>query len=217
MPAKPLDVGDLRFARKGDAVEHFRRILYRYDVGVALPEPDATHIYWLLERHPEAAAKIGAGVKVFSTRNALYGTRCFEVRRTDGSTTDFSIKPCLDGKPPSVFSEMSRALRSEAAEDTKQMKWHYFRESVHPEKKVPCALTGRLVSLDEAEIDHVPPNTFKALVERFLNENGIIPENALLTPSRDNQYAPQLVDRALVERWRLFYRAHAAVRIVARG
>jgi len=51
-----------------DAAEHFRQILRRHDPGVAPSEPDATHVYWLLERHPEAAAKIGAGVKEISTR-----------------------------------------------------------------------------------------------------------------------------------------------------
>jgi len=43
MPSKPLDIGNLSFARKGDAAEHFRKILYRHEVGVALGEPDATH------------------------------------------------------------------------------------------------------------------------------------------------------------------------------
>jgi hypothetical protein len=61
MPARPLEIGTLTFAKKGDAVEHYREILYRYGVGVVIPEPDATHLYWLLERHPEAATKIGVG------------------------------------------------------------------------------------------------------------------------------------------------------------
>jgi hypothetical protein len=33
-----------------------------------------THVYWLLERHPEAAAKIGVGVKEISTRKAMFDT-----------------------------------------------------------------------------------------------------------------------------------------------
>jgi hypothetical protein len=108
MPAKPLEIGTLTFAKKGDAVEHYREILYRRDVGVAIPEPDATHVYWLLERHPDAAAKIGIGVKEFSTRNAMFSTRCFEIRRTDGTTTDFSFKPCLDGNDPLVINANSQ-------------------------------------------------------------------------------------------------------------
>jgi bifunctional pyridoxal-dependent enzyme with beta-cystathionase and maltose regulon repressor activities len=48
MTSKPLDTGDLSFARKGDAAEHFRQILRRHDPGVALSEPDATHVYWLV-------------------------------------------------------------------------------------------------------------------------------------------------------------------------
>jgi hypothetical protein len=216
MPSKPLDIGDLSFARKGDAAEHFRKILYRREVGVVLAEPDVTHVYWLLERHPEATTKIGAGVKEFSTRTAMYNTRCFEIRRIDDTATDFSIKPCLDGKAPSAFAETLRALRTEVVEDIKQMKWEVFRASSRPDGKAPCALTGRLLSLEEAMIDHAPPKTFKALAEQFLDENRIVPHDALLTPGKDNQYTPHLADRDLAEKWREFYRANAAPRIVAR-
>jgi hypothetical protein len=216
MPSKPLDIGDLNFARKSDAAEHFRQILRRYDPGVVLSELDATHVYWLLERHPEATAKIGAGVMEFSTRKAMFDTRCFEIRRIDGSTTDFSVKPCLDGKAPSAFAETLRAMRSEVAEDIKQMKWEFFRASTHTDGKASCALTGRLLSLEEAMIDHAPPKTFKALAERFLDENRIVPNEALLTPAKDNQYTPHLADRDLAEKWRGFYRTNAAPRIVAR-
>jgi hypothetical protein len=216
MLAKPLEIGTLTFAKKGDAVEYFREILYRHDLGVTIPEPDATHLYGLLERHPEAVAKIGVGVKGFSTRRAMFNTRCFEVHRTDGTTTDFSFKPCLDGKAPSALAEALRAFRTEVAEDTKQMKWEFFRASKHLEQKVACALTGRLLSLDEAAVDHAPPNTFKALAERFLAQHGIVPTSALVTPSKDNQYTPRLADRTLAEKWRDFYRANASVRVVAR-
>jgi len=216
MPAKPLEIGMLIFAKKGDAAEHFREILYRYETGVAIPEPDSTHIYWLLERHPEAAAKIGAGIQEFSTRRAMFNTRCFEIRRTDGTTTDFSVKSCLDGKSPSAFAEALRALRAEVTEDTNQMKWEYFRSSKHPDQKVPCALTGRLLSLDEAAADHAPPNTFKALAEKFFSLQAIVPTSDLLTPPRDNQYTPVLANRDLAEQWRAFYRTNANVRIVAR-
>jgi hypothetical protein len=216
MASKPLDIGDLSFARKGDAAEHFRQILHRHDLGVPLSEPDATYVYWLLERHPEAAAKIGVGVKEFSTRKAMYNTRCFEVRRTDGTTTDFSIKPCLDGEAPSAFAETLRALRTEVIEDIKQMKWEFFRASAHPDGKAPCALTGRMLSLEEAMINHAPPKTFKALAERFLAEDNIVPSDELLIPARDNQYTPHLADRDLAAKWREFYRANASPRIVAR-
>jgi hypothetical protein len=52
------------------------------------------------------------------------------------STTDFSVKPCLDGKAPSAFAETLRAMRTEVVEDIKQMKWEFFRASTHPER--PC-------------------------------------------------------------------------------
>jgi hypothetical protein len=73
-----------------------------------------------------------------------------------------------------------------------------------------------MLSLEEAIIDHAPPKTFKALAERFLAEDNIVPSDALLTPAKDNQYSPHLADRGLATKWRDFYRANAAPRIVAR-
>src|SRR5438445_13709877 len=39
MPAKPLEIGTLTFAKKGDAVEHCREILYRHTVEPSFPNP----------------------------------------------------------------------------------------------------------------------------------------------------------------------------------
>src|SRR6266700_3015445 len=91
--------------------------------------------------------KSGVGVKEFSTRKAMFDTRCFEIRRIDGSTTDFSVKPCLDGKAPSAFAETLRAMRTEVVGDIKQMKWEFFRASNHPDGRSPLCLDRPAVCL----------------------------------------------------------------------
>jgi hypothetical protein len=45
--------------------------------------------------HPEAADKIGSGIKDFSVRSADFGTKCFWVNRTDGTTDKFSHTACV--------------------------------------------------------------------------------------------------------------------------
>ncbi|RIV85959.1 DCL family protein [Aurantiacibacter zhengii] len=95
MPAKPLTIGKHHFARKGDAQNFFREMLYRYDLADKVSQEDETVLRLLLDRHPEASEKIGAGVDSFSIRSADFGTRCFWINRVDGSTEKFSFKACL--------------------------------------------------------------------------------------------------------------------------
>ena len=91
MPAKPITLGPLHFARRGDAVAHLKAMLNRYDVGDRVSSDDAVILRAALEHHPKAAEKIGAGIADFSVRSADFGSKCFWVNRTDGTTEKFSI------------------------------------------------------------------------------------------------------------------------------
>ncbi|MEV5033970.1 DCL family protein [Sphingobium sp. LMC3-1-1.1] len=95
MPAKPLDLGPMHFAKRGDAVAHLNDMLHRYDLGDRVNEADAVILRAALERHPEAPDKIGCGITHFSVRTADFGTRCFWLNRTDGTTEKFSHTACI--------------------------------------------------------------------------------------------------------------------------
>ncbi|MEQ9518564.1 MAG: DCL family protein [Parvibaculum sp.] len=94
MPAKPIKIGSLAFKKKGDANEFFKSMLYKYDLGDKVSADDAKHLTVLVVMHPEADEKIGVGIESFSVRTADYGTRCFWINRTDGTTEKFSFKSC---------------------------------------------------------------------------------------------------------------------------
>lgn len=94
MPAKPVKIGSRSFARKGDANDFFRNMLYKYDLGDKVTDEDAEILTYLVHMHPEATDKIGAGIDSFSVRTADYGTRCFWINRVDGSTEKFSFRAC---------------------------------------------------------------------------------------------------------------------------
>ena len=69
-------------------------MLYKYNLGDKVSAEDAEHLTALVARHPEADEKIGVGIESFSVRTADYGTRCFWINRTDGTTEKFSFKAC---------------------------------------------------------------------------------------------------------------------------
>jgi len=97
MPAKPISFGDMHFAKKGDAVAFLNKILHKYNVGDKVSTDDAQILLAALAHHPEGEQKIGCGITHFSVRSADYGTKCFWVNRTDGSTEKFSHKACVYG------------------------------------------------------------------------------------------------------------------------
>jgi hypothetical protein len=217
MVSIPLEIGALPFPTKDAAKEHFRNILYRHVIGSRIPDPDATALSWLLERHPEFDQKIGVGIEYFSVRDAIYGTRCFEIVRTDGSKTDFSFGSCVHGKPPPPLTEALAALRAEVTGDILKKKREWFLEHGDNEGRVACAITGARVTIDEAHADHAPPRPFGTLAISFLTARGIRPGPSLVTPPGDNQYQPLLADRNLARAWSDYHHELAVIRIVAKS
>lgn len=216
MVAKAVQVGALAFPTKQSAEEYFREILYRYEFGQLLDEPDTTAVAWLLERHPELPLKVGVGIQAFSVRSAIYGSRCFELIRIDGTRTDFSFKSCVDGKAPSPVAQVLTALRAEVASDILDKKREWFVQNADSEGRVACAISAVLVSFDESHADHAPPRSFGTLAIAFLAARQIEPTLGLVTPPADNQYQPTLADRALASDWVAYHHRLAVIRVVAR-
>lgn len=92
---RPVDLGVIKFAKMGDAREHFHRMLQSYQPGDVVGAEDGAQLAELLKRHPDCAAKVGVGIAQFEVIEADFGSQCFAVRRVDGSFEDFSYKTCI--------------------------------------------------------------------------------------------------------------------------
>lgn len=75
-----------------------RQILHDSDLGVELDRPLQEFMADILQRHPEAAQKIGPGVRAIRVTTSKYGNRCFEVLRVDETSAEFSYLKCLKRK-----------------------------------------------------------------------------------------------------------------------
>jgi hypothetical protein len=211
-----IEVGDLRFATKAAAINHFRGMLHRHPIGVRIPEPDASELGWLLERHPEYCQKQGAGIDYFITEKTVYGKRGFRIIRIDKSSTDFSYNCSINGTAPTALSEALRAMRAEVVDDILGKKHDYFREHGGPDGTVPCAITNVPITIDGAHADHAPPRSFGTLAIAFLEALGIDPAT-FITPPADNQYEPRIADPVLAEAWRAYHHKLAVIRVVAKS
>jgi len=79
-------------------------------------------------------------------------------------------------------------------------------------------ISGIVIPVNEVAVDHTPPNTFKAILEAFLDEEGIdlhdvglrqLEESSMLT-------VPALDDDTL-QRWFDFHQQRATLRIISKA
>lgn len=95
--AKPITIGDKSFKTQSEANAFISELLNSQQLKTPIPEPHHSFLCSLLDLHPRAKAKIGAGVKHFTVEPAKGGTRCFYITRVDGTRDDFSTGKCVRG------------------------------------------------------------------------------------------------------------------------
>lgn len=209
--SKPVEIAGLSFPTTEAFKEHVRGLLHQFQQGHVIGEPHHSFLCQLVKRHPEAAEKIGPGIKHFKViSNYVHRTPCFCLVRTDGTFTDFSYMKCIT--PPTPWREYVDALRCAVADQIIEAR----EEAFGFEEEIRCPLQGILMTRNMTHVDHVPPDTFSVLVERFNDEEWIHEADPPGTTEGDNESGRQLVDKGLEERWRYFHKVHAKLRVISR-
>jgi hypothetical protein len=92
----------------------------------------------LLERHPRASEKKGAGVESISygEHPTYAGTQCFMINRTDGTKEDFSFRKCIQA----IFPEESKK-RNQRSDDHKRKSGVNNNKRDSPNKKKQKMMT----------------------------------------------------------------------------
>lgn len=211
---EPGDEDFLEFPTKAKAIEFFRAMLNRYHAGTPIPEPDSTYLLNLLERHPRAQQKFGDGILHFFKKMTDQGTFCFWLKRKGGSETDFSFYDCVSGKGKSPLQEFSEACRAAVEPELALKKVQFFEERGDAEKKVACEITGERIAIYESHLDHKKPLTFQVIVHTFLTANAVDLAQVALKRPGDGEHKITFEDDALAERFRVYHRALAQLRIV---
>lgn len=212
MAAIKIELGGEEFPTKDAAKKRIQAMLGGYQPGMIVNAFDSLILCDLVQRHPNAEQKIGAGIAGFRViRNPEYpSSKCFALVRTDGSVTDFSYNECLRPTPPN--QKAKNGFRSAIMTDILQFKQSAFDEADGP---LFCPFTGEKLGFAGAHVDHAPPDTFASLLERFLTMEGISLGSIEVKPSMDNSYLDRLADEALESRWVAFHNHYANLRIVS--
>jgi hypothetical protein len=221
MVCKMVAIGTLAFASQKAATAHFQEILRRYGTGYLgeiIPEPAATELRWLLERHPQAEERIGCGVAFFTTQvNSAPGWRDtvgFAAVRADGSRAHFSYHDCI--RAPTPMAGALQAMRAEVEPDILDKRQEYFDTYGDAERRIPCRLSGELVTFEQTEAHHASPWPFIVMAKAWLGAKRIVPDEDFVGYAGGDQLGPRVRDAALAAEWREFHHQHAVISIVSR-
>lgn len=206
----------IEFASKDAAIKFFRAMLGKYRNGDTINPEDFALLRGLLERHPEAAQKIGGGVKRIFREKSGKGSDCFWIERQDGSITDFSYIDCVNAKGNSLYQEFAEACREAVQPALDEAKKRHFREFGDADGRVKCEITGKLVAHYESHLDHKQPMTFQVIVETFVAANKIEIRPEMLTAPADAQFVTTFADADTKQRFVEFHGKVAQLRIVAK-
>ncbi|KAG2542901.1 protein EMBRYO DEFECTIVE 514-like [Panicum virgatum] len=99
---KPVKLGPKEFASAVEMFDYFFTLLHSWAPQLDFNKYEQMVLEDLLKKgHAEPAKKIGAGIEAFEIRNhPVWQSRCFFVRRVDGSADDFSFRKCVDNILP---------------------------------------------------------------------------------------------------------------------
>ena len=175
----------------------------RYRAGEPLDTFDHQALLSILSNHPEAAVKIGVGVKHFYVRqHANYPSSDsnwgFWIERIDGSVEDFSYIIAINGR------SLNHEMRMVVSGDIVAWKQAQLHNGI-----VMCGKCLAVVlSWDGSEVDHVFPNTFRQLRDAWLLEEGIMAKDVPLLPGV-NMDGGRLRDS-----WRAYHDTHKVLRLL---
>jgi len=201
-----MQIGDRTFPSQQAVKEHCKGILSSYVPGSTVSNNE--HIEFLaamLDRHPDRDLKVGAGIRSFEVERTQYGNHCFWLTRADGSRTDWSAWSCLRPMSPKELSTSA------------------FRNAIHQQVAafkalqsfpMACPFTGERLTADTCDVDHEVP--FAALLESFVTREGLELERIETRAHQDGDTFRNLANEGLCERWQLFHRVNARLRIVSR-
>ncbi len=105
------------FPSKKKLTERCQQILHGFKINETLPEAETRFLTSLIESyHPEAALKIGCGVRRMWPGLNEYGGVGFYLERHDGSSTDWSFMKSINN--PSKWHDFHAACRNAIMDQT---------------------------------------------------------------------------------------------------
>ncbi len=210
MAAHQINLPHKEFSTKKEATQFFKEMLESYNDGGRVSSIDDDNILFdLIQRHPEVVEKVGVGIDYFyRDLSPNHPTSCFHIKRNDGSSTDFSIKTCINSANPTLLQDFYSACRTAVSSKLIEKKKQIFTHG-----EVPCSITGELVTSDDSEYRHTQPR-FRDIVNNFILEENLEIASDMIVENADMRYITSFKNEELADKFNTFHSGCANLEIV---
>lgn len=209
-------IGTIAFKNKTSAKKYVKAMLKRYSQeketlheSIRLNDADNVFMQALLDKSPNVAEKTGPGIDYIyiADFHRVRWHDTFHVQRTDGTTVPLGYNKCFTGETPK--RDVEEALRAAIKNQTDG-----YRNSALVNNPV-CPYLKTPLALGNLHVDHASPHTFKALVDNFLELEGVQWFDLVLEESTDYHHCSLLRDKDLEKRWQQYHRDNAVLRLIS--
>lgn len=215
-------IGEYVFDSKKKALEHYKRILNKYDYHEKLSDIDFHDVLSLSKVDSSYQSLITRTekyipenlniVSIQIARIKKYNTKCFELVFEDTTTKTFSYVYRINQPQNIYYSAFLRVCRSVVQEDLRLVKQQYF-DQYSIKGQVKCQETKKLSKWEKLVVDHRQPNTFSMIIDRFIEINNIdITKIEYVTGGGDIDM--KFRDSKLAEDFKKYHKEKALLRIV---
>jgi hypothetical protein len=205
--------GKFTFKSKAAAIKVLREVRDGHPDHMPILDEDTVELLLgVVAAHPQSRQKAGVGITgFFVARSPEYPSRCFYLRRIDGTETDFSWNEAISPTQPLLRLKMAcrNAIYGQKKE-YKDTEW-----PMHVDGTKTCPITGEEFDRDTAHVDHQPPQTFSKLVDDWMNEEGVALGDVGIDHIGDMMCVDTFQDDAQRDSWRSFHSKHAILRLVS--
>jgi hypothetical protein len=172
----------------------------------------------LIKLHPKANEKIGSGIDYFFVQKSKWKFNQFNfmIKRTDGSTVDFSYQTCLNiGKRanPQKKENWSGVFRNIVKDQVDTFRDEAFKV-IGVKDKFICSETKLKFKKYHSHVDHVYPLTFESILHEFITANKIDLTKVQLSEDTGTSEVKSILDKDLVNNFYEFHKNRAVLRVV---
>lgn len=212
----PYLVAEEIFPTKDALTQRCRAILLATPNGESVAEDSQQLLMALFQNHDEWLPKAKGGVRDITTQRTNQGTRCFVLRKHDGSEIDISFPHAIRLMPSTRSANlMPQALRDfkNAARNAIQGQIFTFRDQNLPSCP-SCPLTGEPLSRLNVAVDHIPPATFDQLLFDFCVQHALNP--LTISVCSEGGTVAILEDQNLLLTWQDYHADNAKLRLLSK-
>lgn len=183
-------------------------ILYKYNLNTPIEDDNLYFLISIFENHPNWDIKKGTGIKTITIIKTMYNNKCFQINRTDSTSTDISFTAAIS--KPSKISDIQRACRKAIRNEIVT-----FRYNNVVYGKSTCPYTNEVLTKDNTHIHHYDLS-FKEMFDKWIENKNVDEIFKLVNETEDNSFETYFTDKEFENNFIQFHNSTCKLAVVSK-